>query len=673
MKKIYTTLLLLLMPMLMMAQAQGWPANYDGVMLQAFSWDNYSDSQWTKLERQADDFKDYIDLVWIPQSADCGGQSMGYNPLYWFPGHYNSSFGTETELRTMISTFKQKGIGTIADIVINHRGNVSNWVDFPAETYNGITYQLTSTDICRNDDGGAALTWANANGYSLSANNDTGEDFGGYRDLDHQSDNVKKNVKAYLSMLLNDMGYIGFRYDVAKGFKAEFFGEYNYDAKPTYSVGEYWDGSNKIKNWIDGTNKQSAAFDFQFRYTVRNAINNNDWTYLGKQNDGNYPLVSSSFNGGEYRQYAVTFVENHDMQDRGNVTNYNKDPIVRDTLAANAYLLAMPGTPCIFMPHWKAYKEELKAMISVRKAAGIKNTSTYSNMRSNANYYANLIKNGTTNALQVVVGKDLNTYVPSGYTKVLSGYHYAYYLPNAMETAWADKADGEFEDALKVTLSAVSETSGAQLVYTLDGTTPTASSTKANSGTVITITDDCTLTVGLLVNGVVKGIVKRIYTKTVPEETKDVTVYMQDAGWSKVYFYAWDNDGQLLGGWPGTQMTAKKTIGGKQWYYYTFKRPVASPKFNIIFNKGDGGSNQTVDIENITEDKYYTVNASVGGNKMTVNDVTSQYTAINDIRTDGVNGSSRVYTLDGRMVSRQGLDGLPKGIYIVNGKKVLKK
>ena len=58
---------------------------------------------------------------------------------------------------------------------------------------------------------------------------------------------------------------------------------------------------------------------------------------------------------------------------------------------------------------------------------------------------------------------------------------------------------------------------------------------------------------------------------------------------------------------------------------------------------------------------------------MTVNDVTSQYTAINDIRTDGVNGSSRVYTLDGRMVSRQGLDGLPKGIYIVNGKKVLKK
>ena len=161
MKRLFTSIITLLatLPML----SQGWPAQYEGVMLQGFYWDGYDDAQWTVLESQADELSSYFKLVWIPQSGNCGGKSMGYDDLYWFPGHYNSSFGTEEELRSMIKTFKDKGIGTIADIVINHRRNVSNWVDFPAETYDGVTYQLQSTDICANDDGGKTKTWASQN------------------------------------------------------------------------------------------------------------------------------------------------------------------------------------------------------------------------------------------------------------------------------------------------------------------------------------------------------------------------------------------------------------------------------------------------------------------------------------------------------------------------------
>lgn len=47
------------------------------------------------------------------------------------------------------------------------------------------------------------------------------------------------------------------------------------------------------------------------------------------------------------------------------------DPIKKDTLAANAYLLAMPGTPCVFYRHWLDHKQAIKAMIEVRRAAGI--------------------------------------------------------------------------------------------------------------------------------------------------------------------------------------------------------------------------------------------------------------------------------------------------------------
>ena len=53
MKKIYTTLVALMASLSM--QAQGWPANYNGVMLQGFYWDSYRASRWSNLEAQADD------------------------------------------------------------------------------------------------------------------------------------------------------------------------------------------------------------------------------------------------------------------------------------------------------------------------------------------------------------------------------------------------------------------------------------------------------------------------------------------------------------------------------------------------------------------------------------------------------------------------------------------
>ena len=51
--------------------SQGWASDYSGVMLQGFSWDSYNESQWKVLEKQADELKGYIDLVWLPQSGKC--------------------------------------------------------------------------------------------------------------------------------------------------------------------------------------------------------------------------------------------------------------------------------------------------------------------------------------------------------------------------------------------------------------------------------------------------------------------------------------------------------------------------------------------------------------------------------------------------------------------------
>ena len=91
--------------------AQGWPADYEVVMLQGFYWDSFSETSWTKLESQASEIAPYFQLVWIPQSGWCATdrQMMGYTPVYYF--NQNSSFGTEAQLRSMIATFREKGTG----------------------------------------------------------------------------------------------------------------------------------------------------------------------------------------------------------------------------------------------------------------------------------------------------------------------------------------------------------------------------------------------------------------------------------------------------------------------------------------------------------------------------------------------------------------------------------
>lgn len=601
--------------------SQGWASDYSGVMLQGFSWDSYNESQWKVLEKQADELKNYIDLVWLPQSGKCleTTQVMGYMPYYYF--NQNSSFGSEAELRSLITKFKAAGIGAIADVVINHR-NTEGWYTFPAETYKGVTYQMQSTDICKNDDGGTTATQAATDGVSLSQNNDEGTDFGGCRDIDHKSENVQKVIKAYLKYLKDDLGYTGFRYDMVKGFDGSHVADYNDATGVEYSVGEYWDGNEKIESWINRTNKKSAAFDFQFRYNVRDAVNgaangkvatSSDWSKLNSNDN----LMHDA----NYRRYAVTFVENHDTQKRSE--SEQNDPLRKDTIAANAYMLAMPGTPCIFQSHWNAYKSEIKEMIAARKYAGITNMSNYANKQSKKTLYVNEVT-GTKHKLLVAVGNDADKYAgETGYTKILSGYHYAYFLSNDAETSWTSMPSGSYEEGFKTTLTAVSQTEGAKLVYTLDGSNPTSKSTTVESGKEISINGTCTLKVGLLVNGEVRNIATHQYTIEKFKAYKFMVYVNADAvKWSPLYCYTWKKAPSVE--WPGEKMTETKPIGGKTWYYKEVSIDNANELVNIIFNNGTDKP-QTVDITGLTSTAYFEIETSKEGKKNKVKDVTAEY------------------------------------------------
>ena len=420
MRKIYTTMVSALLPLLLFAQ--GWPAQYGGVMMQGFAWDSYADSRWSVLEAQADELGEYFDLLWVPNSGYCGTMqnNMGYHPMYWF--RHEGAFGSEQQLRSMIQTLRQKGVGVIEDVVINHRVGTSNWCDFPSETWQGSTYQLGLADICQDDE-------CAKNGYKPTGAKDTGEPWNYARDLDHTSQNVQQNVIGYERFLLNDLGYVGFRYDFVKGFAPRYVGLYNSTTQPTYSVGECWDGVTTIKNWIDGTKTdgviQSAAFDFPMKYNINDAFSNGgNWGKLNNQ-------CLTSLEG--YDRYSVTFIDNHDT--------YRTDgdggaPLKANIEAANAYLLTMPGTPCVFLRHWQMYKTPIKKMIFVRRAAGITNQSHVAMRYAHSNGYV-LKVDGTKGGVMLILGNPPGVDY-SGYQKATEGENYALYVAQGVDVTGID-------------------------------------------------------------------------------------------------------------------------------------------------------------------------------------------------------------------------------------------
>ena len=610
MKKLFITIMACLA--FTCVRAQGWPANYGGVMLQGFYWDYYDDEDWgtwSALKGQADDLEGYIDLIWVPNSARTKNdycvehaategngwlKDMGYMPCWWL-NHDNTIFGNTTDLKSMIATYKSKGIGIIEDVVINHKNGQNDWCDFPNEHVVGTkgTYDLnwSLADICYNDNGGYVRTMFDVTGAA-----DTGDDFDGCRDLDHTGANVQKNVKTYLDYLQKELGYSGFRYDMVKGYGPQYVGVYNAYAKPTFSVGEFWDNWEGTKWWVDGTKQngivQSAAFDFPLKFLIN---------YAFKDNFNQNALTGSNalaFND-SYKRYSVTFVDNHDTYRDGTCMSNEKH-----VLAANAFILSMPGTPCIFLPHWKAHKTALKRMIAARKAAGITNTSSYTTDICNNGNGRQFTVTGSNGTILLLLGD-------CGYTPSTDTYcsvwesdkdncNFRMFVSKSLSTALdsppsgsnsslgtprVDMPSGTYYQSVTVNVSP--SDNFTTVVYTEDGNDPTTESSTINSDgwTFIYNTEGThTLKVGVKGENGITNIQTYKYniTNSIPT---DITIYVR-ADKNPIYLYAWDANGVLTSNWPGTQLTEMKSANGVNFYYMTFPKPSNGYTLNYILNQG---------------------------------------------------------------------------------------
>lgn len=554
------------------------PTQSTDVMMQAFFWDSYADSKWTTLNAQASELAQSFSMIWLPPSNDANSpysNTMGYVPVYWFK--QNSSFGSQAELKTLIANLKAQGTRTIADVVINHRGGVSNWTDFPTETYNGTTYTPTLYWICSNDEVASQAGQAKPLGGL-----DEGENFGGARDLDHRNLDLQAEIKAYMQFLKNDIGFDGWRYDMTKGFPGTYTAMYNDVAGAYFSVGEYWDGSyDALYAWLQKASFKSTTFDFSFKYALNNWASSGNLTNLvWAYNGGNQP--AGLIHNPAAKRYAATFIDNHD-------TYRDTNKFTGDVLMANAFMLSSPGIPCVFLPHWTQYKSQIQAMIAARKAVGVHSESAVTVNQSGANIYVATVT-GKTGSLIVKLGSASYT-APTDYTLATSGNNYAIYIKGGvvLPVLSVTPAAGTYVTGQTITMTA---TGSSQIYYTTDGTTPTASSTKYTSAIILPVGTTTVKAVAINTNGT-SNVITNSYT--IVEKISSITVrFKAPDTWTTVAVYSWElingTATQLLGAWPGKTVTKD----GAGYYTYSITN-FTQPTVNVIFNNSNN-KEQTVDL-----------------------------------------------------------------------------
>ena len=91
--------------------------------------------------------------------------------------------------------------------------------------------------------------------------------------------------------------------------------------------------------------------------------------------------------------------------------------------------------------------------------------------------------------------------------------------------------------------------------------------------------------------------------------TPGYKLYLENVdGWENVFVYAWDAEGtQILGEWPGVEMTEKETIDDVEYFAYTLSSELNGKTISVIFNNGNNGK-QTADITGVelTKDNTFT-------------------------------------------------------------------
>ena len=118
-------------------------------------------------------------------------------------------------------------------------------------------------------------------------------------------------------------------------------------------------------------------------------------------------------------------------------------------MQAYAYLMSMPGVPCVFWPHWATYKVEISVLIAIRKRVGIHSESQVLEETSGLYRYGATVQ-GHRGKVFVALGKNRSQLdVPEGFEQVADGDHYTLYIKEEAEGISSIISDKEGKKFLK--------------------------------------------------------------------------------------------------------------------------------------------------------------------------------------------------------------------------------
>jgi len=348
------------------------------VMLQGFHWLSWQAAPWWgAIAGKAQDIAAAgFSMVWLPPSEDAASNE-GYIPRRWYV--QDSKYGTQAELRKAIAALHNGGVKALADIVINHRVGSTGWADFTDPAWGCAA-------VASNDE------WTGACGHP-----DTGLGVAFARDLDHSQPFVQKDVKDWMNWLKSAIGYDGWRYDFVRGYGPQYLAMYNDATAPAFAVVEVWDDFDinnvdahrqKLCDYIDSVGGRVSAFDFTTKAVLQQAVSAGEYWRL-KDAQGRAPGLI-----GWWPTRAVTFLDNHDTGASTGGTGENMWPFPADrVMEGYAYILTHPGVPCVYWPHffdWGLH-DQIKALIGLRRSAGINSASQVTVQAADAGRYAAII------------------------------------------------------------------------------------------------------------------------------------------------------------------------------------------------------------------------------------------------------------------------------------------